>query len=573
MLRKFIRYYKPHLKLFILDLICAFFVALCNLFYPFVTKNIINDYVPNRNIRLLILWGIVLLLIYILKACLNFFIQYWGHIVGVYMQADMRNELFKHLQKMPFSFFDRNRTGALMSRMINDLQDISELAHHGPEDLLLSALTIVGALIMMGSINLPLTLIVGLMIPTMLLFGVKTRTALSNAFRVMREKVAVINSAIEQSIAGVRVTRAYNNDVYEYEKFNESNSGYVGARGEAYKQMATFFTGMNFFGDMLYLIVLISGGLFFYYGKIDIGEFMAFILYVTILLTPIRTLVQSFEQLQVGMTGFERFISILETEPELNGTLIPDIPLKGDIVFNNVSFSYPDEENDENEKIIVKNLSLTIEAGSTVAIVGPSGAGKSTLCNLIPKFYPIETGSITIDGFNIADLDNGYLRNQIGVVAQDVFILAGTLRDNILFGRPDASEAEIIEAAKYANLHNYILSLPDGYDTYVGERGVKLSGGQKQRISIARVFLKNPPILIFDEATSSLDNITERAIQTSIEKLSQGRTAIIVAHRLSTIRNADRILVMADQHIVEDGNHQELLAAKGHYARIYGAGE
>lgn len=570
MIRKFISYYKPHLKLFTLDLICAFTVAVCNLFYPVVAKNIINDYVPNRDLRLLILSGAAMLLIYCLKGGLNYFIQYWGHIVGVRIQADMRNRLFRHLQKMPFSFYDHNQTGSLMSRMVNDLQDISELAHHGPEDLLLSTLTIFGALIMMGRIDLVLAGIVAVFIPLMVLFGIKTRTDLSNAFRLMREKVAGINHTIEQSISGVRVARAYNNDAYEYEKFAASNSSYVGARGVAYRQMAIFFSGMNFLSDVLYLVTLVAGGLFCYFGRIDVGEYAAFILYTTALLNPIRTLVQSFEQLQVGMTGFERYIAILDHEPEANGTVTPDAPLKGNIRFERVTFSYQD---DENLKKVVSDLSLEIRAASTVAIVGPSGAGKSTLCNLIPKFYPIDSGKITIDGYDINDLENEYLRGSIGVVAQDVFIFAGTLRDNILYGRPGATEEEVVEAAKYANLHDYILTLPDGYDTYVGERGVRLSGGQKQRISIARVFLKNPPILIFDEATSSLDNITERAIQASIEKLSRGRTSIIVAHRLSTIRNADRILVMRDQRIVEDGTHDELIRAGKYYARIYGAGE
>lgn len=570
MLRKFISYYRPHKVLFIIDLICAFCVALLNLLYPLITKQVINVYVPERNLRLLIWSSVFLLFVYLAKMGLNFIIQYWGHIVGVRMQADMRSRLFKHLQKMPFSFYDQHKTGSLMSRMVNDLQDISELAHHGPEDFLLSTLTILGGLIMIGRIQLPLALIVASVLPFMILFGLKTRKNLSLAFRATREKVAGINQSIEQSISGVRVSRAYNNDEFEYEKFSTANSGYVGARGDAYKQMAIFYSGLNLMSDLLYLIALCSGGLYFYFGKINIGEFTSFILYITAMLTPIRTLVQSYEQLQLGMTGFERYLSILEHEPESNGTLIPSVPLRGNIRFDHVTFSYHD---DENVKMVVSDLSLEIQAGSTVAIVGPSGAGKSTLCNLIPKFYPIDSGVISIDGYNIDELDNGYLRGNIGVVAQDVFIFSGTIRDNIRYGRPDASDTEIIEAARYANLHDYILTLPDEYETAVGERGVKLSGGQKQRISIARAFLKNPPILIFDEATSSLDNITERAIQTSIEKLAVGRTAIIVAHRLSTIQNADRILVIQDQKITEDGTHDELMRKNGTYARIYGASE
>lgn len=576
MLRHFIRYYKPHRKLFFLDMLCAFLVAVCDLFYPIIAGNIINDYVPNQNIRLLLVWAGVLLLIYVLKAGLNWFIQYWGHIVGVRMQGDMRRDVFAHLQKLPFSYFDENKTGTIMSRIINDMMDISELAHHGPEDLFISIISLVGAFIILCTINVPLTLIIFVTIPLIVLFSVKMRASMNHAFKRTREEIAEVNASLENSIAGIRVSRAYTGSDREQLKFDKNNEAFKKARAAAYKVMANFFSGMGLFTDLLYLLVLVAGGLFYFYGWITTGEFVQFLLFITMFLNPIKRLVQFYEQLQNGMTGFARFRELMEVKPEAEA---PDaIELKkvnGQIEFHDVSFRYEsllkgeDSGEKDKEQMIINHLSLKIDHGKTVALVGPSGGGKTTLCHLIPRFYEITEGSITLDGQDIRTLTRTSLRSQIGMVAQDVFLFTGTIRDNIAYGRWEATEEEVIEAAKKANIHDYIMSMPEGYDTYIGERGVKLSGGQKQRVSIARVFLKNPAILILDEATSALDNATEMLIQGALEELARGRTCIVVAHRLSTIKNADEIVVITDEGIKEQGDHQTLLEQKGLYADLY----
>ncbi len=566
-LKRFFVYYKPHKKLFFFDLICSFTISVCNMFYPMIARNIMNDYVPNENLRLLITWGIVLACIYALKCLLNYIVGYWGHVLGVRIQGDMRRDLFRHIETLPFSFFDENKTGSIMSRIVNDLFEVSELAHHAPEDLFNSFISIIGALIMLGFINIWLSLIVLAYIPFMILFAAKARNRMSRAFDESRKKVAELNAEIESSVSGIRITKAYNAEGRETEKFDAVNGRFKQARGRAYKAMGAFHAGMTGFNDFLYLLALISGGLLFYFNVITAPDFTAFILYITTLLTPIRTIVNLFEQIQDGMTGFNRFCSIMDTPSEYE----PDNPissdLDGDIVFEKVNFGYGEKGEKVDE--VLKEVSFTVKKGQTVALVGSSGGGKTTICNLLPRFYLCKDGSITIGGTNINDVATSTLRDKIAVVAQDVFLFSGSVRENIAYGSPEKSEAELIQAAKRANIHDYVMSLPDGYDTEVGERGVKLSGGQKQRISIARAFLKNPPILILDEATSALDNMTEMQVQASLAELSEGRTTIVVAHRLSTVKNADTILVLTDGEITERGTHETLVEKGGLYAELY----
>lgn len=564
MIKRFIKYYRPHLKLFTADMFCAFIVAVADLFYPIIAKEMINNYVPNRQLRLFIVWGIALLLIYTVKAGLNYFIQYYGHIVGVRMQADMRRDIFKRLQKLPLSFFDENKTGTIMSRIINDLMDISELAHHGPEDLFLSVILLIGSFVILSTINLTLTLIIFSCLPFVVFFAVKMRRNMSEAFLKTREEIAEVNANLENSIAGIRVSRAYSSSEYEEKKFKKYNDNFQKARSRAYKVMGVFFSGMTYSMDILYLVVLVAGGIFYFYGKIDVGEFTAYLLYINMFLNPVRKLVSFFEQLQNGMTGFERFEDIMNEKEESEAENAIEVDkLNGIIDFENVTFSYGDGKN------VIDNLSMHIEKGKKVALVGPSGGGKTTLCHLIPRFYEVSDGKISIDGYDITELSRYSLRKNIGIVAQDVFLFTGTIRENIAYGNLDASEEEIIKASKKANIHDFIMTTENGYDTYIGERGVKLSGGQKQRISIARAFLKNPPILILDEATSALDNATEMLIQSSLEELSVGRTLIVVAHRLSTIKNADEIIVITDKGIEERGNHEELIEKNGIYSELY----
>lgn len=570
MIRHFIEYYKPHRKLFFADLFFALLLAVCDLFYPMIAKNIINDYVPNRNLRLLLIWSAVLLGVYLLKAGFNYFVNYYGHIVGVRMQADMRRDVFRRLQRLPFSFFDEHKTGSIMSRIINDLMDISELAHHGPEDLFLSLVMLAASFVILCTINVPLTLIIFWMLPFIIYFSMRLRKNMKEAFTKSREEIAEVNAGLENSIAGIRVTRAYTGAEHEIRKFNRQNQRFVSARSAAYKIMAIFTTGSTLFTDVLYLLVLIAGGIFFFQDRIDAGEFAAYLLYVNSFLNPIKRFVAFFEQYQNGITGFQRFEELMAQQEEAEA---PDAveaeQLAGTIDFDHVSFQYDGEKGEGSGRYVIQDLSMHIEQGKTVALVGPSGGGKTTLCHLIPRFYEVSEGRILIDGQDIAKLTRTSLRRNIGMVAQDVFLFTGSIRENIAYGNLDATQDEIIAAAKKANIHDYIMSLPDGYDTYIGERGVKLSGGQKQRISIARVFLKNPSILILDEATSALDNATEMLIQESLEELSHGRTSLIVAHRLSTIKNADEIIVFTDEGIQERGTHDSLLARDGIYAQLY----
>ena len=564
--RRFVRYYKPHKKLFIIDMVCAFIISVFNLVYPFVTKEIINNYVPHKMLDMLLVGTFCLLAFYIIKAFLNFVLQYWGHLVGVRMQADMRSQLFEHLQKLPFSYFDNNKTGVIMSRMTNDLFEISELAHHGPEDLFLSAVTIVGAFIVLCFINPYLALITFAFIPFIVIYVALMRKRMSKAFSEMRVVQGEINADIESAVSGVRVSRAYGASAHEREKFERGNASFVKAKSKQYRVMGEFFSSATFFLDLLYFVVLLAGGLFFYYGQIDAGEFTAFVLYISTLIAPIRTLANIYEQIQNGATGFKRFCEIMDIPPEEEAkNAIEAGTLKGEIVFDNVTFGYEAEDG----KAVVRNFSMTVPAGKTIALVGPSGGGKTTICHLIPRFYEIDDGRITVDGYDIRDLSRRSLRNNIGLVQQDVFLFNGTIKENISYGNFDASDEEIIEAAKKANIHDYVSELPEGYETCVGERGVKLSGGQKQRISIARAFLKNPPILILDEATSALDNATEMLIQDSLNKLSEGRTTIVVAHRLSTVKNADEIIVVTKNGVEERGTHDELLNKGGIYKNLY----
>ncbi|HBC31940.1 MAG TPA: thiamine ABC transporter permease, partial [Clostridiales bacterium] len=495
---------------------------------------------------------------------LNYYITYYGHIMGVKMQANMRKDIFDHLQDLPFVFFDENKTGSLSSRIINDLMDVSELAHHGPEDLFISLIMLVGSFIMLSTINLPLSLIVFSIVPLLLIVAMKLRIKMEDAFMETRVTIGEVNATIENSISGIRVSKAFSNKENEIEKFNINNSRFQEARRKAYKVMAEFHVGSSFIIDILNIVVLSAGAIFFFIGIINFGDFAAFLLYTGNFLNPIRKLVNFVEQYQSGKSGFKRFTEIMDKEIEVDDPGAVDIyDVKGDISFDKVSFAYDDN------KEILKDITFNMEAGKTVAFVGPSGGGKTTLCHLIPRFYEIEGGSISIDNIDIRKYTRKSLRKNIGIVQQDVFLFTGTIFENIQCGRLDAAKEEVYEAAKNANIHDFIVSLPEGYDTYVGERGVKLSGGQKQRISIARVFLKNPPILVLDEATSALDNATELLIQKALEELSKGRTTVVVAHRLSTIKNADEIIILTDKGIQEKGRHKELLEKNGFYAELY----
>ena len=564
-IRRFFGYYRPHKKLFVIDLICSFCISVCNMFYPMIARNIMNDYVPNENLRLLITWAIVLAGIYALKCVLTFVVGFWGHVLGVRLQGDMRRDLFGHIQTLPFSFFDENKTGGVMSRIVNDLFEVSELAHHAPEDLFNSCISIVGALIMLALINPLLSLIVLAYVPFMIFFAAKARRRMNEAFDESRKKVAALNAEIESSVSGIRVTKAYNADETEVEKFDNVNEQFKAARAKSYRAMGGFQAGMSGFNDFLYLLALVSGGLLFYFGKITAPDFTAYILYITMLLTPIRTLVSLFEQIQDGLTGFKRFCELMDTPSEYEPENPVATDLDGDVAFENVRFGYKKEVDAE----VLRGVSFTVKKGRTVALVGASGGGKTTICHLLPRFYLRDSGTISVGGVDINEVSSKTLRNKIAVVQQDVFLFAGSVRDNILYGSPEKSEEEMILAAKRANIHEFVMMLPNGYDTEVGERGVKLSGGQKQRISIARAFLKNPPILILDEATSALDNMTEMQVQAALSELSVGRTTIVVAHRLSTVKNADEILVVTGGRITERGSHEELIKNGGLYAELY----
>ncbi|WP_252234319.1 ABC transporter ATP-binding protein [Clostridium sp. ZS1] len=562
MLKKFISFYKPYKKLFFMDLIAAFIAALCDLVYPMMTRTLVNDSIPNKNIRLIVVFAVTLLIIFLIKALCGYFMQYWGHVVGVRMQGDMRRDVFNHLQKLPNKYFDNNKTGDIMSRIINDLMEISELAHHGPEDIFISLVMLTGSFIILCTINIPLTLLIFAFIPFIVLFTMYQRKKMNKAFLDTKVKTGAINASLENSISGISISKAFVSHETEQEKFEKGNKKFIFAREKAYKVMAEYFSGAGFGIDILNYVGLIGGGLFTFKGVIDIGDFMAYMLYIRLFTDPIKKLINFMEQFQNGITGFQRYMEIMNEDQEKNKKNAVELrDVKGNIEFKNVGFSY------EGEKVL-DDFSIDIESGKMLALVGHSGGGKTTICNLIPRFYDVMDGDIRIDGKSIYDVTLDSLRENIGIVQQEVFLFTGTIRDNILYGKTNASEEEIIKASKMANIHEFIESLPEGYDTYIGERGVKLSGGQKQRISIARVFLKNPSILILDEATSALDNTTEHIIQESLKKLCEGRTTIVVAHRLSTIQNADEIVVIGNKGIIEKGSHNELMKLNGEYNKL-----
>ncbi len=566
MLKRFISYYKPHLRLFTLDMLASLVISLTGIIYPIITRRMLNDLIPNREYRLIVIFGIGLLAVYLVRMGLNYFVQYYGHVMGVKMQAQMRSDMFRRLEELPYSFYDSHETGKIMSRMTNDLMDISELAHHGPENLLISGITIITSFCYLISINVPLTLIVFACVPLLVIISLSLRVKMRDAFKKSRESVAEINAALESSISGIRVTKAFTNSEKETEKFEVGNGKFVSSRSAAYKAMGQFHSGTSFVTDIFNVVVLIAGGLFLYNNKISFGDYSTFIVSIGIFVTPVMTLINFMEQYQNGVTGFERFVEIMDAKPEKDSDGAKDAgKLSGDIALSHVSYSY------DGAKEVLSDVSLKINKGETFALVGPSGGGKTTICHLIPHFYDVTDGQILLDGKEIHSLTMESVRRNIGIVQQDIYLFNASVRENILYGRLDATDEEVMEAAKRANIHDYILSLPEGYETKIGERGVKLSGGQKQRLSIARVFLKDPSILILDEATSALDNATEILIQKSLDELCKGRTTIVVAHRLSTVRNADRIAVVDEGHIIEEGTHKELLEKGGEYAALYNA--
>ncbi len=563
MLKEFIKFYKPYKKLFIFDMIAAFIAAACDLAYPMMTRALVNESIPNKNARMIWIFAITLIILFIIKALCGFFMQYWGHVVGVRMQGDMRRKVFNHLQRLPNSYYDNNKTGDIMSRIVNDLMEISELAHHGPEDLFISCVMLIGSFIILCSINIPLTLIIFTFIPLIVIFTIYQRKKMKKSFKETKVKTGLVNATLENSISGIRVSKAFVSHDYEEEKFEEGNKMFIKAREKAYKVMAEYFSGANFSIDILNYVSMIAGGIFTIKGLINLGDFFAYLLYIKIFIDPIKKLVNFMEQFQNGMTGFERYTELLNEEREKEKENAKELTnVEGRITFKNVGFSYEDNE-------ILKDLSIDIKPGKMLALVGPSGGGKTTFCSLIPRFYDLDKGDILIDGQSIYDVTLESLRKNIGIVQQDVFLFTGTIKENIRYGNLGASDKEVYEAAKKANIHDFIMKLENGYDTFIGERGVKLSGGQKQRISIARVFLKNPSILILDEATSALDNTTEYYIKKSLDELCKGRTTIVVAHRLSTIKNADEIIVLTDKGIEERGTHEELIALNGLYKELY----
>ncbi|MBO4356245.1 MAG: ABC transporter ATP-binding protein [Clostridia bacterium] len=566
MLKRFISYYKPHKKMLALDLLASMLIALIGMVYPVVTNKMLNIYIPEKLYTSIVVAGVIVLALYALRMLLRYFVQYYGHVIGVKMQSRMRIDLFNHLQKLPFNFYDNNETGRIMTRITSDLFEVCELAHHGPENLLISSIMIILSFSYLMSIEPILTLIVFACVPILVVVTIHYRKQMKKAFEDRRTSNATINAAVESSVTGIRVTKAYTNSDREVEKFIKGDEEFVDASSRAYNAMAKFFSSTSFVSDVFNVLILIAGGLFLYSGKISFGDYSTFIVSVNLFIGPVNTLINFMEQYQNGASGFKRFIEIMDEEPETDAPDAEELTdVQGVIEFKNVSYSY------DSTKEVLHNINLRIEKGRKMALVGPSGGGKTTLCHLLPNFYKLEpeNGTIMIDGKDIRSLTLESVRKNIGIVQQDVFLFIGTIRDNILYGRPDATEDEIIEAAKRANIHDYVMTLENGYDTEIGERGVKLSGGQKQRLSIARVFLKDPAILILDEATSALDNTTEVLIQQALDELCKGRTTLVVAHRLSTIRNADEIAVVTDGYIKERGTHEELMALGGTYKALY----
>lgn len=564
MLKRFIAYYKTHKVIFTFDMVSSLLIAIIGLCYPILTRKMLNDLIPNEQITLLIVFGVLLLLVYLIRMLLRYYVDYYGHVVGVHMQSEMRRDLFNKLESLPFAYYDDNETGKIMSRMTNDLMNISELAHHGPETFLISGIMIIGSLIYLSTIDPLLTFIIFCCVPFLVAVSIPLRKKMSEAFTESRKNIALINSSLESSISGIRVTKAFTNEKKEEEKFQESNSAFVNSRMKAYKAMAQFFCSTSFITDVFNVIILVAGGIFISNGRINAGDYATFIISVNLFISPVSSLIGFIEQFQDGVTGFKRFVEVMDEVPETEKPDAVDIgKAKGKIEFKGVSFAY------DETKGVLNNIDLSIESGQKIALVGPSGGGKTTICHLIPRFYMVTDGTILIDGLDINHITYRSLRQNIGIVQQDVFLFNGTIRENILYGKLDATEDEIILAARRANIHDYIVTLVNGYETEIGERGIKLSGGQKQRISIARVFLKDPAILILDEATSALDNTTEILIQEALDELCSGRTTLIVAHRLSTIRTADEIAVISEGNIIQKGTHDELLKLGGIYKDLY----
>lgn len=568
-LKKFIKYYKPYKAVFFIDLFCATIISAIDLAFPQLLRTLTKTLfagAPGKIVSALIPITIGLLVAYIIQTACRYYVTYAGHMMGARMERDMRKELFDQYEKLSFSYYDQNNSGQMMSKLVSDLFDISELAHHGPENLFISLIKIIGSFIFLFMINRMLAVPMLILVVLMLVFSYGQNKKMQETFMDNRRKIGDINSSLQDTLAGIRVVQSFANERIEQEKFNRSNENFLISKDANYRCMGSFMSGNAFFQGMMYLVTLVFGGFLIAHGRMEASDLAMYALYIGIFISPIQILVELTEMMQKGLSGFRRFLEVVETEPDIvdAADAKPLKNVKGNVCYEDVSFHYSDDDTP-----VLSHVSFEIPAGKSIALVGPSGSGKTTICSLLPRFYDVTEGRVTIDGNDVRKLTLESLRSQIGLVSQDVYLFGGSIKDNIAYGKPDATMDEIVDAAKKANIHDFIMELPDKYDTFVGERGTRLSGGQKQRISIARVFLKNPPVLILDEATSALDNESERFIQKSLEELAKDRTTITIAHRLSTIRNADEILVVADCGIAERGTHEELLALDGIYARYY----
>ena len=568
-LKKFIKYYKPYKAVFFIDLLCATIISAIDLAFPQLLRTLTKTLfagAPGKIVSALIPITIGLLVAYIIQTACRYYVTYAGHMMGARMERDMRKELFDQYEKLSFSYYDQNNSGQMMSKLVSDLFDISELAHHGPENLFISLIKIIGSFIFLFMINRMLAVPMLILVVFMLVFSYGQNKKMQETFMDNRRKIGDINSSLQDTLAGIRVVQSFANERIEQEKFNRSNENFLISKDANYRCMGSFMSGNAFFQGMMYLVTLVFGGFLIAHGRMEASDLAMYALYIGIFISPIQILVELTEMMQKGLSGFRRFLEVVETEPDIvdAADAKPLKNVKGNVCYEDVSFHYSDDDTP-----VLSHVSFEIPAGKSIALVGPSGSGKTTICSLLPRFYDVTEGRVTIDGNDVRKLTLESLRSQIGLVSQDVYLFGGSIKDNIAYGKPNATMDEIIDAAKKANIHDFIMELPDKYDTFVGERGTRLSGGQKQRISIARVFLKNPPVLILDEATSALDNESERFIQRSLEELAKDRTTITIAHRLSTIRNADEILVVADCGIAERGTHEELLARDGIYARYY----
>lgn len=568
-LKKFIKYYKPYKAVFFIDLLCATIISAIDLAFPQLLRTLTKTLfagAPGKIISALIPITIGLFVAYIIQTACRYYVTYAGHMMGARMERDMRKELFDQYERLSFSYYDQNNSGQMMSKLVSDLFDISELAHHGPENLFISLIKIIGSFIFLFIINRMLAVPMLILVVLMLVFSYGQNKKMQETFMDNRRKIGDINSSLQDTLAGIRVVQSFANERIEQEKFNRSNENFLISKDANYRCMGSFMSGNAFFQGMMYLVTLVFGGFLIAHGRMEVSDLAMYALYIGIFISPIQILVELTEMMQKGLSGFRRFLEVVETEPEIvdAADAKPLKNVKGNVCYEDVSFHYSDDDTP-----VLSHVSFEIPAGKSIALVGPSGSGKTTICSLLPRFYDVTDGRVTIDGNDVRKLTLESLRSQIGLVSQDVYLFGGSIKDNIAYGKPDATMDEIVDAAKKANIHDFIMELPDKYDTFVGERGTRLSGGQKQRISIARVFLKNPPVLILDEATSALDNESERFIQKSLEELAKDRTTITIAHRLSTIRNADEILVVADCGIAERGTHEELLARDGIYARYY----